>query len=373
MRILHCIPALRQAGAERQLVDLIAADHRHCHQVVTLAAGFGGSLAADLNAPPWTLARVMSGRVRPFKPDILVGWLYYGALMADSLRRLRIVPVQTPLIWSFHAADFNPAADFKPWTRFAIARCQRLSAAPEAIHYCAHAAAATHRRLGFKAQREIIIPNGIDVARFAPAARPLAGSAAGLIAGASADRLLRIGCAARFTPQKDHRTLLTAVAELKRRGSPVELVLAGDGCDEGNVELVGWIRAAGLDGTVRCLGPVSDMPAFYRSLDAAVLASGFGEAMPLTLVEAIASGLPVVATHVGDAARLVGEFGLIVPPQRPDLLAGAVAAVLFTDGGLADRARRSGPAAMAQRYSLAAAGAAWSALFASLGGARRAG
>jgi len=74
---------------------------------------------------------------------------------------------------------------------------------------------------------------------------------------------------------------------------------------------------------VQLLGQVSDMPAFYQSIDAFLLTS-ITEGFPNVLVEAMASGLPCISTDVGDARYIVQEFGSIVPPRDAAALAAAV-------------------------------------------------
>lgn len=139
-------------------------------------------------------------------------------------------------------------------------------------------------------------------------------------------RILYVGL---LTPRKGVLDLLAASAILRERGVAHELWLAGGTPDEGP-EAEATVRAA-AGSYVRLLGqiPPERMPSLYRQADVFCLPSWW-EAMPLSVLEAMASGLPVVASDVGDVARVVldGVTGLVVPPQEPHLLASALSSLL---------------------------------------------
>ncbi len=86
------------------------------------------------------------------------------------------------------------------------------------------------------------------------------------------------------------------------------------------------------------LGQRSDMPAIYAAADFAISTSAFGEGFPNVIAEAMAAGLPVVATDVGDSRWIVGSTGLVVPPRDPHGMAAAVRA-LASEPGTARRER----------------------------------
>ena len=126
--------------------------------------------------------------------------------------------------------------------------------------------------------------------------------------------------------------LLRASRLLRDRGVEHELLLAGGTPEEGAPVEAEVRRAASTTApAARFLGPQphQDMPALYRRVDLFCLPSWW-EAMPLTVLEAMAAGLPVVATSVGDIARMVedGVTGRLVPPHQPEALAGALEPLL---------------------------------------------
>jgi glycosyltransferase involved in cell wall biosynthesis len=181
-------------------------------------------------------------------------------------------------------------------------------------------------------------------------------------------RVLYVGL---LTPRKGVVDLLEASRLLRERGVAHELWLVGGTPDEGP-QAEAEVRAA-LDGNARLLGtrPPEEMPAAFAEADVFCLPSWW-EAMPLSVLEAMAAGLPVVATDVGDVARAVtdGVTGHVVPPQDPERLARALEPLLV-DAGLRRRMGSAGRERVTDLFSSEVTAAAVSALYVELGGARR--
>jgi glycosyltransferase involved in cell wall biosynthesis len=182
------------------------------------------------------------------------------------------------------------------------------------------------------------IPNGVDTSRFAPAGaaeRARLRGAAGVPAGALAIY------AGRLAPEKGADVLLEAWAALAPE-TPATLCLVGDGPERAALEA--RARALGIDGRVRFAGARADVAPWLRAADLFVLPSRT-EGLSVALLEAMACGLPVVATDVGATREAAGPDGaVVVPPGRPDALAAALATVLRDAG----RARALGAAARAR-------------------------
>jgi glycosyltransferase involved in cell wall biosynthesis len=144
----------------------------------------------------------------------------------------------------------------------------------------------------------------------------------------------RIACLANLRPQKDHATLLRAMAILVRRVPDAHLLLIGGGSDESyRTAVQEQIVRDRLTGHVSLLGQRLDVAAILRGCDIGVLSSHI-EGFPLVLVEYGHAGLPVVATRVGQCADVLdnGDSGLLVDRQRPDQLADAMASLLDSEG-----------------------------------------
>jgi glycogen synthase len=182
--------------------------------------------------------------------------------------------------------------------------------------------ARTLRGDGIPAGRVHVIPPGHDPALFAAAT-------ADPFPGLPRPRVAYLG---RLAPQKDVGTLLEAFARL---GPGTQLLLVGDGPDRAALQR----RAQAFRGRVHFAGfvPHAAVPAVLQHVDLLVLPSLY-EDLSSALIEAMAAGLPVVATSVGGTAELVhhGVNGLLVPPRDPAALAAAVSRIL-ADPALAAR------------------------------------
>ena len=175
--------------------------------------------------------------------------------------------------------------------------------------------------IGFPVDRIRVIRNGVDLDRFGTLGRTEARRVLGLDPSA-----LLVGTVGRLVPVKDHATLLYAAVHLGSRGLRCEVVIAGDGpLREATTTLAGEL---GL-GRTHLLGHRPDVERVLAALDVFVLPSR-SEGLSNTILEAMASGLPVVATRVGGAEELVeeGATGLLVPPGEPAALADALGRLL---------------------------------------------
>jgi glycosyltransferase involved in cell wall biosynthesis len=133
---------------------------------------------------------------------------------------------------------------------------------------------------------------------------------------------------ARFNPQKDHQTLLAALAQVASAGFDFRCILVGAGMAQSNESITRQSATFGLADRIILLGPREDIPGIMNALDINVLSSSFGEAFPNVLAEAMACGTPCVTTDVGDAATIVEDTGWVVQPKRARILAEAIIAAV---------------------------------------------
>jgi glycosyltransferase involved in cell wall biosynthesis len=195
------------------------------------------------------------------------------------------------------------------------------------------------RAAGVKAERIQTCRHGVDTAVFRPdpAARERLRATLGLEPGA-----LVFAVVALLRPGKGHADLLHALARVRLRAPAVRVLAAGDGVERPRLEALA--AGLGVADLVRFLGARSDVPALLAASDAYVHPS-LAEALPTSVLEAMAVGLPVVATDVGGVPEIVAHerTGLLVPAGRPDRLADAM--LRLTDPAL--------------RVAMGAAGRAW--------------
>ncbi len=128
---------------------------------------------------------------------------------------------------------------------------------------------------------------------------------------------------ARFFPNKDHSTLLKAFAIVVKQMPEAKLLLCGEGTLK--EDLMKEAAALGLTNSVKFLGNRRDIPYVHRAIDVFVLSS-IKEGLPIVLLEAMASGVPIVTTDVdgNPEAVLHNETGLVVPARNPEALAKAM-------------------------------------------------
>jgi sugar transferase (PEP-CTERM/EpsH1 system associated) len=201
--------------------------------------------------------------------------------------------------------------------------------------------------VGYSRKRIQVIPNGVDTVRFSP--RPQERNEARRHFGLPQSNLV-VGMVARMVPVKNHRGVLDAVADLVEAGMPITLALAGDGPLLGELQRIAG--ELGLQGRVRFLGDVANVDRFLESLDLFVLNS-LSEGMSNTVLEAMACGLPVVATTVGANTDLVveGQTGLLIPPNDCAALRHAIA-VLAADSPLRESMGNQGRARVERLHGM---------------------
>ncbi len=180
-------------------------------------------------------------------------------------------------------------------------------------------AAYAAREFRIPPDRLTTIPNGVDLGHFRPAREPRQ-------AGAPV-----IGCTARLHAKNDHATLLRAFAQVAVRWPEAQLLLVGRGPEEQRLRALA--TSLGLGSRIRFAGEQADVVSFLQQMDLYVQTS-VAEGMSNSVLEAMAAGLPVVATDVGGTPEVVvdGETGLLVPPRDPIALADAVRKLLEVPG-----------------------------------------
>lgn len=204
--------------------------------------------------------------------------------------------------------------------------------------------------------RVVMVDNGVDVSRFLPA-QPTSGP----------PKVLYVGL---LTPRKGVLDLIEASKMLRAEGVDHELLLLGGTPDEGPAAAEPVVAAARGHATLLGTRPPAEMPAAYAAADVFCLPSWW-EAMPLSVLEAMAASLPVVATDVGDVGRLVvdGETGYVVAVKSPRALADALR-TLLVDPELRRRVGEAGRRRAQEHFSSLVTARAVSDLYLSAGSTR---
>lgn len=353
VKVLHIITGLNVGGAENMLAKLLesAAQTGEQSQVVSLLEP--GPLADRIEAQGIAIhtlglrrglatpsaALALRRLVRRLAPQVIHGWMYHGNLAASFARKCSDRP--QALIWNVRHSLSDPQFETRR-TRALLWLSARLSDRPDAIIYNSHAAMEEHQAIGFSPRRAVVLPNGFDCGKYRPdkAARALLESQFAIAPDA-----LVVGCVARLHPMKDQANLVEAVARARATGYDIHLLMVGEGLAEPPTDLAALIARRLPSDRVTTSGARFDIASWMPGLDALAVPSAWGEGFPNVIGEALACGVPVVTTDVGDSARIVGAEGAVVPPSDPAGFASALERLLSLPGaarrdlGLAGRER----------------------------------
>lgn len=336
LRVVHVITGLGQGGAESvlwRLATFPGQDVEHIVVSLTDDGIYGERLRAagitvhTLGMPRGRitlrgftgLRRLIAGA----RPCAVQTWMYHADLIGGLAARLAGVRA---VAWGIRNSGAHLERSSRS-ARMVLRACALLSGVlPGAIVCAAQNAAQRHAAKGYRRDRMVVIPNGYDLSRYAPdaAARARVRAQWGLDGDVPV-----IGCVARWDPLKDHGNLLRAVAALVRDGRDAGLrcVLVGRGMTADNPELMALVDKLGLRERLVLAGPSDEVPAVMNGLDLHVLSS-CAEGFPNVVAEAMACGVYCVATDVGDAAYIIGDTGVVVPPEQPEALARGIETAL---------------------------------------------
>lgn len=331
-RLVFLARSMELGGAETQLLAL-AGRLQQDFEVTVVTFYPGGALEAPLRqtgvpvhaigkSGRWDLVQFgarLRSTLQALAPEILHSYLAPPNLMAALLR-----PRRTRLVWGIRASDMDLRRYDWTWSATFFAE-RALSWLPDRIVANSNAGREHLAKAGFRTNRLVVIPNGIDTERFrfdpasgATLRTEWLGGAAGPL----------IGVVARLDPMKDHVTFLRAAADLTTTHPDARFLCVGAGAEPYAAGLRETAGTLGLTGRVIWSGQRRDIPATLSACDVVTLSSAFGEGFPNAIGEAMACERPCAVTDVGDAALVVGECGMIAPRRDPGALAAAWRAVL---------------------------------------------
>ncbi|HTU54337.1 MAG TPA: glycosyltransferase family 4 protein [Acetobacteraceae bacterium] len=317
--LLHVFPSFAAGGAQMRFVAL--ANHfagAFRHAVIALDGDLGARsrLSSDLSLSfpalepgdrglprrLWRYRRLLAH----LRPDVLVtsNWGAIEWAIANLVPLARHIHTED----GFGVEERDRQIPRRVWTRrFALRRSRVVVPSRTLLRIASEAWRLPPRQLRY-------VPNGIDLARFFPAPEP------------PQSDVPVLGAVAGLRPEKNLSRLLRA-AHLLAATHPLKLVVAGNGPERARLASL----ASELGLAVAFLGDIADPAPFYRSLDLFALSSDT-EQMPLSVLEAMASGLPVAATDVGDIAAMVA------PENRPFISGRDDASLARSIGALIDAA-----------------------------------
>lgn len=352
-RILHVIATLDRGGTEVSCLTLARAFARCGIENYILALCPGGRgievAVAEVAGPPVLLPKMRIVRmfafrrhIRRLRPDAVIFHFFniehvFLGVMAQSVGLNNIITVQgNPAPPPETSALFRRVGQILRLSRFLGFKLVSASAWIEA----------SLRDLGPLPKSSTVIHNGCEVnaiAKQAAAARET-----------RLDNDKVIGMVARLDPIKDHATLIDAFAGLppEIEGRRLVLKLIGDGVLRSDLEK--RAQARGVSERVIFTGARSNIPSELGRMDVFVLSTTRDEGFGVVLIEALAAGVPVLASDVPATREvLTGDLGQLMPAADPVALRKALTAVLTTaveTPSISDVAKRYGADAMAEKY-----------------------
>jgi glycosyltransferase involved in cell wall biosynthesis len=294
-KLLVITTGLLSGGAEALLVRYVYVALQRGWRVRIISMLPSGFHDANLRAMGAEVLSVPMGRfpinplkiaqarqiARSFAPDVIQGWMYRGNFLASLVSH----SLRNRLFWGIFCTPIGSNATLAGRLFFKLQA--RMSK-------------------GVESKKPITFLNGVDVEKFSPDPDLRAKTRAEL---GLRDPEVAMLVAARVHPQKDWPTIIEAT----RRCPEVTVIAAGADTD----------TLPDLPNLKR-LGVRRDMIALYNAADIFALPSAFGEGTSVAMSEAMATGLPGIATDVGDNKDAIGEAGIVVPIKQPDLLVAAM-------------------------------------------------
>lgn len=348
VQVVSIAKRLRSLGWKTDVVSMLSVDGKLLDELRS-----GGVAVSSLNMrrgvpDPRAFVRLIS-ILRRVRPAILHSHMVHANLLARAVRLVLRKPI---LICTIHNVNDG-------------GRCRQLAyratdAIPELTTACSRAAAVRFMQIrSVSPDKMLVLPNGIDVVRFQPNEN-IRLSMRNSLNIESQFVWLAVG---RLELQKDYPNMLQAFSRV--RNPDTQLLIAGTGPLHGEVDRL--IKKLGIADKVQLLGFRSDIPELMNAADGYVMSSQW-EGLPMVLLEAAATGLPIVATRAGGNDEVVvhRKSGVLVPSQDPFALATAMEQIIQMSAGQMISMRRAARQHVVANYSLDAIVSRWEAIYCDL-------
>ena len=323
---MYSISSLNTGGAEIQLLELLRSMDRVRFSPSLLLLSPGDlldSIPGDVRCHyPDSSCRLARMKSAAFFTDILMSEIATDILVAvgrditSFMARIaaRRAGVHTVAQWLHHGGSGN-SLGFKRWAHHALNRL--LDRHTSRFIFVSESQIASRTYPGVPLERSVVIPNGIDTAKFVrnDAARS---KQRALFRIPSTTPLITV--VSSLTPAKRLDLTVSALSILQEKGIDFQCIIIGEGQMRGKIDQ--WIRNRGIEDRISLLGYRADVQALLQASDIHLLTSD-NESFSLSVAEAMACSLPVVSTACGGPEYLIvnGETGFLVSRGRSDLVA----------------------------------------------------
>ena len=334
MQVVHVITGLATGGAERALYNLLQGGLNTKFNSIVISLSDKGTmgekiealgvsvLTLDMPVGRPTLRGVVKLRqlIKKLQPDLIQGWMYHGNLAATLAKFFSSKKVA--LVWNIRHSLYH-IEDEKKLTQLVIKANRFFSKSADTLLYNSHISRQQHEEFGFSAKYGLVIPNGINCQQFCFSVEARQRIRTELTIPLKA---LVVGHIARFHPMKDHANFLQAAVDVAKKHPNTYFLLSGRGVCSKNTEVTQYIISS-LQNRFHFLGERADVADLMSSMDI-LCSSSRGEAFPNVLGEVMATGIPCVATDVGDSALIIADCGVVAPPRNKIALAEGVESLL---------------------------------------------
>jgi len=319
IKLLHVITGLNAGGAETMLYELLLNTDKNkfdLYVVSMLDQGFFGERIQALGIPVYCLEMQKSTPsikalfkyrqiIKKIRPNIVQGWMYHANLLVVLGK---IFLDWFPIVLGIHSSllDFSREKMLTKWVIKANALGSYFA---NKVINCSMVSQKQHESIGFRKKNSFYIPNGFDTDIFTPSREQNQIMRQKL--GIDVDTKI-MAMFARFHSQKNHQGFLEIAQRIKRTyHRNTKFLMAGEAIDKNNVLLLAKIKELKLEEDVLLLGYVKTAD-YMPAVDLLVCPSSWGEAFPMVIGEAMACGVPCVATDVGDCKLIIGDYGSVV-------------------------------------------------------------
>ena len=318
--IFHIIPNFIPGGAENQLKLLVEESLCYHHVIISIKDNINIfeinkirnnlnsrikiiSLKLKLNpASLFYALNLLLISIRKYKPSIIQYWMYHSQLLSLVISLI----YKSKVIWCIRHGSFSKKTKFS--TRI-ISKINSFFSKiiPDLIIYNSKTGKQIHESNGYSSLKSKYIFNGgNDNFKFSRSDRNEFRSNLKL-----SENIYTVGSISRYSPQKSHDILLECFSYEFRNKNNTKLLLCGRGMDNNNIELIKLLRKYHIeDKTILC-GFRSDINKILSGLDLYISTSSFGEGFPNIILEASYTGIPIIASNVGDTKTIISTKGIL--------------------------------------------------------------
>ncbi len=325
-KYLHIITSLDIGGAETMLLRLIKHKSDLVKSTIVVSLTNNGKIGEALEEigvkvvcleiKSWssifkTLLKLKK-IIQNERPTIVHTWMYHANIFGGIAAYLA---KSQNIIWSIRRSEFTRKESLSTFVIMKIG-AMFSSTIPKAIVHVAESGLKNHQKYGYKSNNTLVIPNGFDLEKlkYDQSARKKIRNELNL----SNDQIL-IGCVGRFHVSKGYETLISSSANVLKLHKNVKYLLIGRNLDKRNSILMEWINKTGFPEKFIMVGEKRNIAEYMNAMDVFCLPS-ITEGFPNVVGEAMASGLPCVATSVGDVEKITGNNAILVKPNNNELL-----------------------------------------------------